>query len=199
MKGIKKDTKQYFSFSQNLYVYFSMIEKKDISHFKVFGETCEEGYVFVDIIKNQDYENELKGALFHELSHLYRAQFVPLFENDNLFKRIVSEGMAMAFENEMMRKYDENYERMDLQISDNDYCKYLNMAIDIGDDDYDFEAWHYNFDRKNDFPVNLVYKLGNKLVEKYCEDNKLSVFEIWGAKNEQMLVFAKQIIRKLIS
>ena len=167
--------------SRQIDISFASIHKFLIPEDRIGGRTYTAGYIQIDLDVFDD--NLSKDVIFemlsHELAHAARWERNDEWTNV-LFDEIINEGLATAFEEEIIQSLKTEYAQFFLKsVSFRTDVENEKIFIALRDklDDKNYNYSDIFFDGKNDLPRWAGYSLGLYLVKKYLKITDKSVVD----------------------
>lgn len=167
---------------------------------KMTAVSYESGAIIVTFF-DQNYEKaELVSLLFHELNHVARDELFSVEKEPTLFNWMLLEGLAVVFERWAMRKFcQQDAVGMHKNVCSEDELRDgLRRILKIDKEclGWNYYDWFYNFDRQADLPVNFAYQIGEWLVKKYCEKNRVLPYQVLNLSSADFLKFGENLCAK---
>ena len=137
----------------------------------VTGSARESGVIICRILTLKINKNELESFFLHELNHICRGQLFSVKQDPTLFNCMLFEGLAETFEQE--------FKLFPSSLSPCPTKRLLKSGLReilaIGDsNDWNYDDWFYNFDRRSSYPINYAYYIGEWLVNSFCKAQQIS-------------------------
>lgn len=183
---------KHFNFGQPVNIVFTYNPDRTIPEDGISGSTIHSGLIYIFINPEKVTENAIYTTVCHELVHAKR--FTEFTEIDNRpIAAFVSEGLAVAFEEEIKNK----------KVNETFFLKTMNsrkksekllgvISKDLDNKDFDWNR-HYGglfFDgnKEKQLPRWAGYEIGYYLVRQYMEKSGKKASELIGQTADTFLI-----------
>lgn len=152
-----------------------------------WGLTYSTDWIHLNVAKKFT-ENDLRGAIFHEMHHMTRGYIILTKRKFSLLETLFSEGLAVVFE------IEKNPKRIPI------YAKYTNNFIKKWFPEVKKNLWNTNFSHDEWFfgkkgkPYQLDYKIGIYLVNQIKKNHPELTADKLTKKNAKELLKLSKII-----
>lgn len=160
-----------------------------ISETGIGGNTDTQHVIMIPLDAYFDFsEHELMLTICHELHHAVRMS--RLGDTNSLLKKVISEGLADQFENEIDPNHHPITYRKDMvDIDITQGLDDLMEVVRLKGGEYDYYEWFFGYGK---YPNWFGYTLGNYIIEAYCRHNNTTPSTLVYTPAEKFIPFLEE-------